>query len=85
MTRNRHQSALYARLRPRVKCQLRTMRNTPHLGNSISQDKLAAITGIPKSTISQIETGAQLPRTLQLVALSEALGCSINDLITVIE
>lgn len=81
MTRNRHQSALYARLRPRITTRIRDLRRAAE--PLISQDKLSAITGIHKASISQIESGRQLPRLVQLVAISLALNCTINDLLTI--
>lgn len=46
----------------------------------ISQKRLAELMGVQPSVICNWESETALPRTRQLPALAEALGCTINDL-----
>ena len=49
--------------------------------NKLSINKLATLSGINKSTISEIESNKILnPSTNTLIKLSEALGCSLDYL-----
>ena len=45
-----------------------------------SQSKLAAMSGVHATTISQIESGRLKPYPAQLAKLAAALGVSIRDL-----
>lgn len=56
---------------------LKRIRNS----NKLSINKLASLSGINKSTISEIENNKILnPSTNTLIKLSEALGCSLDYL-----
>lgn len=46
----------------------------------IQQKQLAERMGVLPTVISNWESETALPRTRQLPALAEALGCTINDL-----
>lgn len=48
----------------------------------LSQEQLAEVLGVTKSTISKYELGQRDPGLDQLVPLAEALNCTIFDLIT---
>lgn len=48
----------------------------------LTQQELAAISGVPQQTISNIEKGTRkLPRVGTLLKLSRALKCTVDDLI----
>ena len=48
----------------------------------LTQQKLAAISGVPQQTISNIEKGTRKsPRVGTLLKLSRALKCTVDDLI----
>lgn len=49
----------------------------------ISQPDLAAMVGVHANTIRNWERGDTDPKMENLVALSAALGCTIEDLVTV--
>lgn len=47
-----------------------------------SQECVAAIIGVERSTIAKWETGVAKPRVDNLIALSELYDCSIGELLT---
>lgn len=54
-----------------------TYRKARHM----TQDELAAIIGVKRSTLAMWETGANMPPTKYLVAIAEALGCTVDELL----
>jgi transcriptional regulator with XRE-family HTH domain len=48
----------------------------------LSQQQLADIAGIPRSTLTNIESGAGNPSLSNLVKISEALGVSVEELLS---
>lgn len=54
-----------------------TFRKARHM----SQADLAAIIGVKRSTLAMWETGANMPPTKYLVAIAEALGCTVDELL----
>lgn len=51
------------------------------LANGLSQDELAAKSGIAKGNISKYETGRMTPHPITLRKLAEALGVLPGDLL----
>lgn len=54
-----------------------TFRKARHM----SQADLAAIIGVKRSTLAMWETGANMPPTKYLVAIAEALDCTVDELL----
>ena len=54
--------------------QLRKERN-------LTQESLASILGVERTTVTMWETGQNVPPTKHLVPLAEALGCTLDDLL----
>lgn len=50
------------------------------LKKKISQSALAEMVGTTQAAVAMWETGYRTPRTDKLLALAEALGCSVADL-----
>lgn len=48
----------------------------------LSQEKLAEMIGVNRSTIAKWETDAAYPKAKNLLALSNAFGCRLDDLLT---
>lgn len=48
---------------------------------NMSQADLAAIIGVKRSTLAMWESGANMPPTKYLVAVAEALGCTVDELL----
>ncbi|MFA5528843.1 MAG: helix-turn-helix transcriptional regulator [Peptostreptococcales bacterium] len=48
--------------------------------NGMSQEQLAELLGIDRSTIAKWETGVSFPRGEKLPDLARILNCSIDDL-----
>ena len=48
----------------------------------LSQQELSRITGIPRTTISSIESGSVIPSVDYAIRLAKVLGCSVEDLFT---
>lgn len=46
----------------------------------MTQDQLAAVSGVHRVTIARIETGAASPKAETLKRLADALGVRIDDL-----
>lgn len=46
----------------------------------LSQEELSRITGIPRTTISSIESGAVIPSVDYAIKLARAFGCSVDEL-----
>ncbi len=46
----------------------------------LSQEELSRITGIPRTTISSIESGSVMPSVDYALRLARALGCSVEEL-----
>lgn len=46
----------------------------------ISQDELAKLLGVTRSTVAMWETGKSFPRADMLPQLAKILGCTIDDL-----
>lgn len=51
-------------------------------GKGLSQQQLAKLAGIPRSTLTHIESGEGNPSLSNLCKLAEALGVSIEELLT---
>lgn len=49
---------------------------------SLSQDKLAAVAGVPVSSLRNWEQGHRVPKVDALLKLSKALGISLDDLLS---
>lgn len=47
----------------------------------ITQMELAAMVGVTQSAVCQWETGAVKPTQENLIAIANALGCKVDDLI----
>ena len=54
-----------------------TYRKARHM----TQAELAAIIGVKRSTLAMWETGKVMPPTKYLVAIAEALGCTVDELL----
>ncbi len=48
----------------------------------LTQPRIKELTGISSGTMSDIENGKTLPAALSLIKLSQALGCSIDWILT---
>lgn len=46
----------------------------------LTQVELAEKLGVGQSCVAGWETGAKVPRTMQLPEIAKALGCTVNDL-----
>lgn len=53
--------------------ELRLLRN-------LTQDEMAKILNVRRSTVSMWETGEAMPRSDKLQQLAKILGCNIDDL-----
>jgi DNA-binding XRE family transcriptional regulator len=47
----------------------------------VTQDELAKRLGVGRTTVTMWETGANMPPTKYLVAIAEALGCTVDELL----
>ena len=47
----------------------------------LTQQQLAEQMGVTRSTVAMWETGENAPKTKMLLALAEALNCSVEDLL----
>lgn len=45
-----------------------------------SQQKLAELSGVPRSTLGEIETHKRLPKPEYLAGIARALGVTVEDL-----
>lgn len=50
--------------------------------NTLSQTELAKKTGLEPSHISHFECGRRVPNVVNLIKLSKALNCTMEELIT---
>lgn len=50
------------------------------LKRGLSQEELSKLCGIPRTTISAIESGKAVPSVDYAIKLSKALGCNVEDL-----
>lgn len=50
---------------------------------NVTQEALAALTGINRATLSLYETGKQSPTVLTAHKIAVALGCTIDDLVVI--
>lgn len=50
------------------------------LKKGLSQEELSVLTGIPRTTISAIESGKALPSVDYALKLAKALGCTVEEL-----
>lgn len=48
---------------------------------NLTQEALAAMLGVERTTVTMWESGCITPPTKHLVSLSEALDCSLDDLL----
>ena len=48
---------------------------------NLTQEKLALIMGVDRSTVAKWETGASVPGTDKLLKLAELLGVEVSELI----
>lgn len=48
--------------------------------NGLSQERLAGLAGIGRSTISNIETGRYIPGVDTALLLAQALRCKVEDI-----
>lgn len=46
---------------------------------AMSQRTLAERAGVPQATLSRIESGARVPKMGELIALADALGCTLSQ------
>lgn len=51
------------------------------LAKNYTQEQLAKILGVERSTIAKWETGQSMPRTELLIRVADTLDCSIDDLL----
>jgi len=51
------------------------------VGRKLSQDELAKMLNIDRSTIARWESGEMKPRASKLLKLSEIFGCSVDELL----
>ena len=59
-----------------VKVNLREVRNA----KGLKLEAVAAVTGVSKSTLNNIENGKTSPTLANLEKIAKGLGCRINDL-----
>lgn len=50
-------------------------------GSGFTQESLAELLNVDRSTVAKWETGVSLPRAKVLVRLAEILGCKVDDLL----
>lgn len=48
----------------------------------LTQKQLADKAGLPINSVSNVERGNTLPGTYNLCLFAQALGCTLNDLVT---
>ena len=48
----------------------------------MTQQQLADKAGLPINSVSTVERGITLPGTYNLCLFAQALGCTLNDLVT---
>lgn len=53
---------------------------TIRLSKNLTQDNLASLVGVARTTVTMWETGAAMPRADKLTELAKILGCTIDDL-----
>ena len=53
------------------------------ISKGLSKKKLSELSGVSRSTITEIETTNRVPNVLTMVRLAKALECNINDLVLV--
>lgn len=63
-----------------VKGQIGNAIKELRIAKGLSQVELAQVSGVPQQTISAAESGKTVPRVDTLLALSDALGVSPNDI-----
>lgn len=52
---------------------------------NLTQDDLARRLGVGRTTVTMWETGQNRPRTADLTAIAEALGCDVNELVKALQ
>lgn len=57
--------------------KLKTLRKEKNL----TQEALAAMLGVERTTVTMWETGQNIPPTKYLVTLADSLGCTLDDLL----
>ena len=53
---------------------------TIRLSKKLTQDRLANLVGVARTTVNMWESGAAMPRADKLTELAKVLGCTIDDL-----
>ena len=53
---------------------------TIRLSKKLTQDSLANLVGVARTTVTMWESGAAMPRAGKLTELAKVLGCTIDDL-----
>lgn len=48
---------------------------------NLTQEALAALLGVERTTVTMWETGQNTPPTKYLVTLADALGCTLDELL----
>lgn len=51
------------------------------VARGLTQDELARLLGVNRTTVTQWETGTNHPRATMLVKLAKILRCSVDDLL----
>ena len=51
----------------------------------LSQEELARLLGVDRSSVAKWETGTNYPRAEKLLAMARIFGCTIDELIDVIK
>ncbi|HEY7589830.1 MAG TPA: helix-turn-helix transcriptional regulator [Candidatus Limnocylindrales bacterium] len=64
----------------RTTARLRTRLRVVRAERDLSQDRLAALAGVSRQTISSIETGQYCPSTVLALTLAHLLGERFEDL-----
>ncbi len=49
---------------------------------NLSQEELARLLGVDRSTVAKWEIGTNLPRAEKLITLAKIFGCSVDKLFT---
>ena len=53
---------------------------TIRLSKNLTQDNLASLIGVARTTVTMWESGAAMPRADKLTELAKVLGCTIDEL-----